>query len=142
MYPNVLYTKFNEQKDNLISLCFESYSDRTHNLFQIIKYNSSNSLMYLWEIVKAYIANLFKAKCVFWLDLDKHYQYIGTAIQDIWLKELDSAIQICQDEGYIIPDLNISMFLESFTQLLYHARMLNLSLRCCIILLILCLKEL
>lgn len=112
-----------ETKNNLISLCFESYSDRTHNLFQIIKYNSSNSLIYLWEIVKAYISNLFKAKCVFWLDLDKHYQYIGTAIQDIWLKELDSAIQICQDEGYVMPDLNISMFLESFTQLLYHARM-------------------
>lgn len=109
-------------KDNLINLCLESYSDRTLNLFQLIKFNSTDSIMYLWTIAKAYIENLFKAKGVFWSDLDKHYQSVGTAIQELWLKELESAIRRGQKEEYIMPDLNISLFLDSFTQLLYHAR--------------------
>lgn len=111
-----------ESKDNLINTCLASYSDRTGNLFQILRFGSPDSLAYLWEIAKAYAENLYKAKCVFWLELDRHYQYISVAIQRIWQKELGGAIHVCQQEGYIMADLNAETFLEAFTKLLYNAR--------------------
>lgn len=116
-----------EKKDNLINTCLESYSNRTTNLFQIIQYNNPNSLIYLWEISKAYIENLYKAKCVFWFDITKYYQYIYTAIENIWSEELERAISMCQAEHYVIADLNIKTFLESFTTLLYNARIAECS---------------
>ncbi|WP_455584364.1 TetR/AcrR family transcriptional regulator [Bacteroides sp.] len=111
-------------KDNLINTCLESYLNRIENLFHIIRYNSSESLICLWKIAKAYIENLYKAECAFWLDVEQclEYKYIYAAYNRIWSAELSRTIVACQEEKYIINNLNIQLFLESFTTLLYNAR--------------------
>lgn len=40
----------------------------------------------------------------------------------MWRDGLGKVISACQQEDYVVPDLDIQMFLESFTTLLYNAR--------------------
>lgn len=111
-------------KDNLINACLESYLNRIRNLFQIIRYNYPEVLEYLWEISKTYIENLYRAECVFWLDVSKHleYKYIYSSYNCIWADELEQMILACQKEKYVISNLNVSMFVKSFITLLYNGR--------------------
>lgn len=111
-------------KDNLINTCLESYLNRTKNLFQIIKYNHPEVLEYLWEISKAYIENVYRAECVFWLDVSQYleYKYIYDSYNYIWTSELEQIILACRKEKYVITDFNVSMFVSSFTTLLYNSR--------------------
>ena len=67
-------------KDNLINTCLEAYSGRMQNRFQLIAYNNPDPLACLWETCKAYIENLYKGECIFWLDIYRHYQGIYLAI--------------------------------------------------------------
>lgn len=75
-------------KDNLINTCLEAYSGRMQNRFQLIAYNNPDPLACLWETCKAYIENLYKGECIFWLDIYRHYQGIYLAINQIWWNEL------------------------------------------------------
>lgn len=121
-----IYQAF-EKKDNLINSCLDTYTARTKNMFQIIKLSNPNPLLYLWELTRAYIENLYKAKCVFWLDLANYYRHIFTVIDSLWIEELESAIATCRAQQYVILDLDIKTFLESFTTLLYNARVAECS---------------
>lgn len=113
-------------KDNLISNCFISYLDRTKNMFEITKYNASDPLKYLFDISKQYINNLYKAECVFWLDITKYYPHIYHSIQKIWTDELERSLLNCKNKLLIGPDIDIKSFLHSFVCLLYSARISNL----------------
>lgn len=68
--------------------------------------------------------NLYKGECAFWLDINRYleYKYIYTAHNRMWRDGLGKVISACQQEDYVVPDLDIQMFLESFTTLLYNAR--------------------
>lgn len=114
-------------KDNLVNTCIESYLNRTENIFHIIRYNSPDILVCLWEISKAYIENLYRAESVFWLDVARYleYKYIYTAYNRIWTDQLRTVISACQKDNCVIPDLNVQTFLESFTTLLYNARVVE-----------------
>lgn len=114
-------------KDNLVSTCVESYLSRMENIFQLIRYNNQNKLVCLWEISKAYIENLYRAECAFWIDVSRHseYKYIYTTYNCMWSAELERIIATCQKGKYVIDDLNVQIFLESFTTLLYNARIVE-----------------
>ncbi len=109
-------------KDNLINSCLESYTDRTQNMFQIIKYSNPHPVSYLLELSRAFIHNLYKAECIFWTDITTHYQHIYTSIQGIWLEELGKSILTCQEASFVSENLNAKNFLHSFATMLYHAR--------------------
>lgn len=111
-------------KDNLVNTCLESYLNRMKNLFRIIKSNHPEILEYLWEVSKAYIENLYRAKSIFWLDVSQYleYKYIYYSYNGIWSDELEQIISACQKEKYAIPDVYVSAFVESFTILLYNSR--------------------
>lgn len=111
-------------KDNLVNTCLESYLSRMENMFQLIRYNNQDVLVCLWEIAKAYIDNLYRAECAFWIDVSRHseYKYIYTTYNRMWSTELERIIAACQKEKYIIDDLDVQVFLESYTTLLYNAR--------------------
>lgn len=110
-------------KDNLINTCLEAYSGRMQNRFQLIAYNNPDPLAYLWETCKAYIENLYKGECIFWLDIYRHYQGIYLAINQIWWDELKKSIAACQSTHRIQASLDTDIFLRSFTELLYNARL-------------------
>ena len=112
------------KKNNLINTCLDAYLSRIENLFYIIRYSSSDVLSCLWEISLAYMDNLYKGECAFWLDINRYleYKYIYTAHNRMWRDGLGKVISACQQEDYVVPDLDIQMFLESFTTLLYNAR--------------------
>lgn len=114
-------------KDNLVNTCWGAYLSRTENMFHLIGCNFPNILACLWEISKAYVENLYKAEYAFWLDVSRYleYKYIYTTYSHIWSAELGRLISACQQEKYIIPDLNVQIFLESFTTLLYNARIIE-----------------
>lgn len=114
-------------KDNLVNTCWESYLSRMENLFQLIRYNNQDKLLCLWEISKAYIENLYKGECVFWMDVSRHseYKYIYTTYNRIWSAELKQNIEHCLKEKYVMNELNLSIFLELFTSLLYSARIVG-----------------
>lgn len=116
-------------KDNLVNSCLDSYLSRMENLFQLIKCNSQEELVCLWEISKAYIENLYRAECAFWMDVSRHseYKYIYTTYNRIWSAELEKVIAACQKGKYVIDDLNVQVFLESFTTLLYNTRIVECS---------------
>ena len=111
-------------KDNLINTCWWVYQSRIENTFHIIRYDSPDILEYLWAVSKAYIENLYKAACVFWLDVSRHleYKYIYNLYNRIWSDELEKTLSACLKERHIIPDLEVRTFVESFTALLYNAR--------------------
>ena len=111
-------------KDNLINTCWWVYQSRIENTFHIIRYDSPDILEYLWAASKAYIENLYKAACVFWLDVSRHleYKYIYNLYNRIWSDELEKTLSACLKERHIIPDLEVRTFVESFTALLYNAR--------------------
>lgn len=111
-------------KKNLIHTCLQNYQSRIINMFQIIRYNSPDAVTYFWAVAKAYIENLYKAKCIFWLDISQHsgYQYIYSSYNRLWSDELGKAILTCQEEKSVISDLKVDVFVESFTTLLYQAR--------------------
>ena len=69
-------------KDNLIYICLQSYRSRMMNMFRIISYDFPDIVEYLWEVSKAYVENLYKAKCIFWLDISRYsaYQYIYNSV--------------------------------------------------------------
>lgn len=114
-------------KDNLVNTCLEAYLSRMENLFQLIRYNNQDMLVCLWEISKVYIENLYRAECAFWIDVSRHseYKYIYTAYNRMWSAELERIIATCQKGKYVIDDLNVQVFLESFTTLLYNARVVE-----------------
>ncbi len=116
-------------KDNLISICLDAYINRIENLFHIIRYNSSDILMCLWKMSLAYIENLYKGGCAFWADVSRYieYKYIYTAYNRIWSDGLEQVISECQREKCVIPNLGVPTFLESFTTLLYNARIAECS---------------
>lgn len=116
-------------KDNLVNTCLQSYLSRMENLFQLIRYNNQDVLVCLWEISKAYIDNLYRAECAFWFDVSRRseYKYIYTTYTSMWAAELERIIAICQKEKYVIDDLNVQIFLESFITLLYNARVVECS---------------
>lgn len=116
-------------KDNLVNTCLQSYLSRMENLFQLIRYNNQDVLGCLWEISKAYIDNLYRAECAFWFDVSRRseYKYIYTTYTSMWAAELERIIAICQKEKYVIDDLNVQIFLESFITLLYNARVVECS---------------
>ena len=118
-----IYQLYNT-KDKLINICVETYLNRVENIFRIIRHDSPDILVCLWEVSKAYIENLYRANPPFWNDVFRYseYKYIFTEYNSVWSSELENIISICQKEKYIIPDLDISAFLESFTTLLYNAR--------------------
>ena len=118
-----IYQLYNT-KDKLINICVETYLNRVENIFRIIRHDSPDILVCLWEVSKAYIENLYRANPPFWNDVFRYseYKYIFTEYNSTWSSELENIISICQKEKYIIPDLDISAFLESFTTLLYNAR--------------------
>ena len=111
-------------KDNLIYICLQSYRSRMMNMFRIISYDFPDIVEYLWEVSKAYVENLYKAKCILWLDISRYsaYQYIYNSYNRIWSDELEEAILACQKEKLVIPSLHAALFIESFTTLLYNAR--------------------
>lgn len=136
MSKRTLY-KVYKTKDNLINTCLASYTERTRNLFHIIRCNAPHALAYLLEMAQAFINNLYKATCIFWTDVTRHYRHIYQAIQAIWTAELEQSLLTCQAERFIRADLNRKEFLDSFTTLLYNARiaecpieMLRYSARC------------
>lgn len=49
-------------------------------------------------------------------------QYIYNSYNRIWSDELEEAILACQKEKLVIPSLHAALFIESFTTLLYNAR--------------------
>ena len=112
-------------KDNLINTCLEAYSGRMQNWFQLIAYNNPDPLACLWETCKAYIENLYKGECIFWLDIYRHYQGIYLAINQIWWDELKKSIAACQSTHRIQASLDTDIFLRSFTELLYKASSIN-----------------
>lgn len=114
-------------KDNLVNTCLESYLSRMENLFQLIRCNDQDVLVTLWEIAKAYIENLYRADCAFWMDVDRRseYKYIYTTYNRIWSAELEKIIGTCLKKKYIIHDLDVQAFLKSFTTLLYSARIVE-----------------
>lgn len=116
-----------ETKDNLVNTCLEFYLDRMENIFRLIRHNNLNVLACLWEISKAYIENLYRAECAFWIDVNRHseYKYIYTSYHRIWSAELERTIMACLRRKYIIDDLNVQIFVESFTTLLYNARVVE-----------------
>lgn len=118
-----IYQVYNT-KNNLINTCLDAYLSRIENLFYIIRYSSSDVLSCLWKISLAYMDNLYKGECAFWLDINRYleYKYIYTAHNRMWRDGLGKVISACQQEDYVVPDLDIQMFLESFTTLLYNAR--------------------
>lgn len=111
-------------KDNLVNICFNSYLNRVENLFQIIKCSSQDTVTELWEDSKAYIENLYRAECSFWSDINRslEYKYIYTKHNCVWFAQLERIITVCQQGKYIINDLNVQMFIESYMSVLYHAR--------------------
>lgn len=113
-------------KENLISDCLKSYSDRTKNIFEITKYDASDPLKYLFNILEHYINNLYKAECIFWKDITKYYPQIYQSIQKIWTDELEEIIHICKNKLLVTPDIDIKSFLHSLTCFLYSARITNL----------------
>lgn len=112
-------------KDNLVNTCLKSYVSRIENICQLIRCNHEDSLMRLWEISKAYIENLYRGECAFWIDVNRlsEYRYIYVTYNRIWSAELDKSITACQKEKYIIENLDRQAFLELFTTLLYNARL-------------------
>lgn len=112
-------------KENLIYSCLQVYQVRIINMFHIIKYDFPYILEYFWAVSKAYIENLYKAKCVFWFDIsrDSKYRYIYSSYNRIWSGELEKIISVCQKEKLIMSDLRAEIFVESFTALLYNARL-------------------
>lgn len=112
-------------KDNLVNSCLKSYVSRIENICQLIRCNHEDSLVRLWKISKAYIENLYRGECAFWIDVNRlsEYKYIYITYNRIWSAELDKSIMACQKEKYIIENLDRQAFLELFTTLLYNARL-------------------
>lgn len=112
-------------KENLIYTCLQGYQARIINMFHIIKYDFPDIVEYFWAVSKAYIENLYKAKCVFWLDIscDSRYRYIYSSYNRIWSGELEEIILACQKEKLVMSDLRAKIFVESLTTLLYNARL-------------------
>ena len=111
-------------KENLIYTCLQGYQARIINMFHIGKYNFPDIVEYFWAVSKAYIENLYKAKCVFWFDIscDSKYRYIHSSFNRIWLGELEKIILACQKEKLVMSDLRAEICVESLTTLLYNAR--------------------
>lgn len=116
-------------KDQLISACLECYLGRMRNLFPILEYNHPEVLDCLWEISKAYMENLYKAKRVFWSDVAQQlkYEYIYHSYNGIWSDQLAQTIVVCQREKYVLADLDVPMFVNTFTTLLYNGRVTGCS---------------
>lgn len=119
-----LYSVY-KSKDNFIHACLKSYADRTQNLFRIIRYNHPEPLPYLCALSKAFIDNLYKAGCAFWDDISQNHLHIYTAIQDLWTEELEKSILDCQASHWVTEKLDTKTFLQPFTTLLYHARVMG-----------------
>lgn len=111
-------------KNDLVNTCLDTYLFRIGNLFHIIKYDSSDALVYLWKTSLTYMENLYKGECAFWFDVKCYpeYRHIYVAYNRIWLDGLKKAVSSCQQDGYIIPYLDVPVFLESFMTLLYDVR--------------------
>lgn len=111
-------------KDNLVNICLESYVSRIENICRLIRYNHEDRLVRLWEITKAYIENLYRGECVFWIDVNKlsEYNYIYITYNRIWSAELEKSIIACQKEKCVIENLDRQAFLELLTTLLYNSR--------------------
>lgn len=112
-------------KENLIYICLQVYQARIINMFHIIEYDFPDIIEYFWAVSKNYIDNLYKAKCIFWLDIsrDSRYRYIYSSYNRIWSGELEKIILACQKEKLILSDLRAEIFVESLTALLYNARL-------------------
>ena len=63
-----IYQLYNT-KDKLINICVETYLNRVENIFRIIRHDSPDILVCLWEVSKAYIENLYRANPPFWNDV-------------------------------------------------------------------------
>ena len=110
-------------KDNLIDVCLSSYIDRTQNLFRIIGYNSAGTLPRLMGTSEAFIANLYKGEDAFWNDITGHYPRVYAAIYGVWRGELERRMSACRAEGLVMPGIDVRKFLDTFTAVLYGARM-------------------
>lgn len=62
-------------KNNLVNICWDTYLFRTENLFHIIRYGSSDTLVCLWRTSLAYMENLYKGECAFWFDVKYYPKY-------------------------------------------------------------------
>ena len=114
-------------KNELINSCLESYLRRVENIFRLIRTDSSDMLACLWKVSEAYIDNLYRGSGPFWRDVLRYseYEYIYAAYNRVWSSELKNIISTCRYEKDVVPDFNIPVFLNSFTTVLYHARLVE-----------------
>mgnify|MGYP002569750528 FL=1 len=110
-------------KENLINVCLSFYTDRIRNLFSIIGYNSTDTLSHLLGTSEAFVANLYKGEDAFWNDITGYYPYVYATIQGIWYEELERRMSACRAEGFVMYNLDVRAFLDTFTSVLYSARM-------------------
>lgn len=117
-----LYKRY-YSKDNFIMVCLASYTERVRNLFCLLRMEASDLPQYLCALTKAFVGNLYKAEPAFWQDVKEHYPQIYETIWGTWVEELEKTVSECQEERWLDRGVAPKRYVQSLTDLFYHARM-------------------
>lgn len=111
-------------KENLINTCLHTYEDRLANRFSLIRGECPSTVDYLWRIARSYIEHLFMAAGAFWKDVSDsgQYHFIYDGYRRIWSDELRRILRSCREQEYLLADVDVDCFVESFITLLYVSR--------------------
>ena len=115
-------------KQDLIQVCIqkteEEWEEKINRLETSFK---GDALLRIWEFIRLYTENLYNIQIIFWTELvkDERLNNWCMATKKKWIQQCSSLVQACQKEGYILKNINVTLFSERILTGIFQSRVEN-----------------